>query len=106
MIGLFYKEDINLNPKFDKKLLLRAVMQRAFIHLPCNTLRSGQFEKIGNITIPEDRQEYLTFNDFGKQNLNCGTVYYDSKHDSYTYQITVPYTEYIRELMIDILRKY
>lgn len=103
-IDTFREYDIQLlylNPKFDKKLLLRAVMQRAFIHLPCNTLRNGQFEKIGNITIPEDRQEYLTFNEFGKQNLNCGTVYHNSERDSYTYQITVPYTEYIRELMID-----
>ena len=103
-IDIFREYDIQLlylNPEIDKKLLLRAVMQRAFIHLPCNTLRSGQFEKIGNITIPEDRQEHLTFNEFGKRNMNCGTVYHSSEYDSYTYQITVPYTEYIRELMID-----
>lgn len=103
-IDMFREYDIQLlylNPEFDKKLLLRAVMQRAFIYLPCNTLRSGQFEKIGNITIPEDKQENLTFNEFGKRNMNCGTVYYSSKNDSYTYQITVPYTKYIRELMID-----
>ena len=103
-IDMFREYDIQLlylNPEFDKKLLLRAVMQRAFIYLPCNTLRSGQFEKIGNITIPEDKQENLIFNEFGKRNMNCGTVYYSSKNDSYTYQITVPYTKYIRELMID-----
>lgn len=103
-INIFREYDIQLiylNPEFDKKLLLRAVMQRAFIHLPCNTLRRGKFEKTGNITIPEDRQEHLTFNEFGNRNLNCGTVYHDSEYNSYTYQITVPYTESIRELMID-----
>lgn len=41
-IDIFREYDIQLlylDPKFDKKLLLRAVIQRAFIHLPCNTLR-------------------------------------------------------------------
>ncbi len=105
-IDTFRKYDIQLlylQPEFDKKLLLRAIMQRAFIQLPCNTLRDGQFEEIGNIAIPEDRQEYLSFNEFGKKDLNCGTVYRnnDFGNEIYTYQITVPYTEYIRELMVD-----
>ena len=51
-IQLFY-----LNPKFDKKLLLRAIMQRAFISFPYNILKRNQFEKLGNTTIPEDKKE-------------------------------------------------
>lgn len=97
-IQLFY-----LNPEIDKTLLLRAVMQRAFIHLPCNTLHDEYFKKIGNIEIPEDRKEHITFNEFGKNSMDCGILYHSSEHDreSYTYNISVPYSEYIRELMID-----
>ena len=105
-IDIFRNYDIQLfylNPGFDKKLLLRGVMQRAFIYLPCNTLRKGQFEKSGSITIPEDKQEYIKFDEFGIRNMKCGKVYHGSegKRENYRYQITVPYTEYIRELMID-----
>lgn len=106
-IDIFRSYDIQLfylKPEFDKKLLLRAVMQRAFINLPCNTLRKEKFQKIGNITIPEDQQEHIEFNEFGcNRNMKCGTVYHSSDdcREDYTYVITVPYTEYIRELMID-----
>ncbi len=95
-IQLFY-----LNPKFDKKLLLRAIMQRAFISFPYNILKRNQFEKLGNTTIPENKKEHLKFNQFGKCKLNCGKVFYNSELKRYLYQITIPYTEWIRELMID-----
>lgn len=105
-IDIFRSYDIQLfylNSEFDKTLLLRAVMQRAFIHLPCNTLRKGQFEKSGSITIPEDKQENIKFDEFGVRNMKCGKAYHDSEgnRENYRYQITVPYTEFIRELMID-----
>lgn len=103
-IDIFRVYDIQLfyiTPQFDKKLLLRAVMNRAFICSPCDMLRRGHFKKIGNIAIPEDRKGRLPLNEFGRYYMNCGTVYYNSEFDSYTYRITVPYTESIRELMID-----
>lgn len=98
-IQLYY-----LRPRIDKCLLLRALIQRAFIDdFPCNTLRRGQFEKVGNIAIPEHRQERITFNEFGKKKMNCGTAYYSNEYgnETYTYQIDVPYSEYIRELMVN-----
>ncbi len=95
-IQLFY-----LNPKFDKKLLLRAIMQRAFISFPYNILKRNQFEKLGDTTIPENKKEHLKFNQFGKCKLNCGKVFYNSELKRYLYKITIPYTEWIRELMID-----
>ena len=103
-IDIFRMYDIQLfyiNPQFDKGLLLQAVMQRAFIALPHNILSRDQFKKTGKISIPEDRQNRLTFNEFGKHKLNCGTASYNSDVDVYMYRITVPYTESIRELMID-----
>jgi hypothetical protein len=104
-IDMFREYDIQLtylDSTFDKKLLLRALMQRAFIDdIPFNKLRKGQFINLGKILIPEDRQEHIVFNEFGICKLNCGTVQHDLKRDFYIYQIEVPYTEYIRELMLD-----
>lgn len=105
-IDIFREYDIKLkylSPEYDKKLLLKAVMKRAFVYLPANFLRRGQFDTTGNIIIPEDRQEQITFNEYGKKNMNCGTIYYNNEYDSemYTYRITVPYNEFIRELMVD-----
>lgn len=105
-IDTFREYDIQLiylDPEIDKKLLLRAVMQRAFIHLPCNTLREGMFEKAGNSMIPEDRQTSITFNSFGNIQMNCGKLHHSNIDgvEHYSYCIAVPYSEAIRELMID-----
>lgn len=105
-IDIFRVYDIQLfyiSPDFDKKLLLRAVMKIAFMGCwPFHILREGQFEKIGNISIPEDRQERLTFNKFEMCHMNCGIVYHGRyNNEIYRYKITVPYTECIRQLMID-----
>ena len=95
-IQVFY-----LNPEIDKILLLRAVIQRAFVEIPRNMLRDGQFEKQGIVEIPENRQEYLEFDQFDEKSMNCGVIDHNAEYHIYTYQITVPYTEYIRETMLD-----
>lgn len=103
-IDMFRKYDIQLfflSKEFDKRLLLRAVMQITYVSLPYITLRMDRFEELGNIKIPEDKQERIVFSEFGTRNLNCGKVYHDSEKGTYIYKITVPYTEYIRELMVD-----
>lgn len=103
-IDLFRVYDIQLfylSQKFDKKLLLQAVMQRAFISSPYNILSREQFKETGRISIPEDRQTRLIFNKFGRHKFNCGIASYNDDADVYMYRITVPYTESIRELMID-----
>lgn len=105
-IDIFRSYDIQLlclNPEIDKRLLLRAIMQRAFIYLPCNTLRKGMFEGEGSVKIPMNRQLSIEFNEFGNKKLNCGKVHYscDYGKEKYTYRISVPYSEAIRELMVD-----
>lgn len=107
-IDLFRVYDIQLiylDPSIDKKLLLNAVMRKAFIRLPCNTLSDKYFSKVGNISIPEDKRDHLVFNEFGNCTMKCGKLHYGSDEictaREYIYQITVPYTEYIRELMVD-----
>ncbi len=77
-------------------------MQIAFIDRPDNILRQGMFEKTGKSTVPEDWQSN-TFNSFGNMQMNCGKLHHSNVDgvEEYTYQITVPYSEAIRELMID-----
>ena len=105
-IDLFRIYDIQvlcLYPEIDKLLLLRALMQRAFIYLPCNTLRRNQFQKVGSINIPENKKKQINFNEYNNSAMICGKAYY-SKHAEaffeYGYKFNT-YLEYIRELFVN-----
>ena len=90
-IDMFREYDIQvffLQTGFDKKLLLRAVMQRAFVEdFPSNTLGRERFTKTKAtiMKIPEHRQENLKFNEFGKCVLNSGTVYCNREYGTIEY---------------------
>lgn len=89
-----------LSSSVDKELLLRALMLKAFmLDFPCNILKSEIFKKNGKIRIPEDRQDSINFNEFGRKKMQCGTVYRNLEYKHYRYQIDVPYKETIRVLM-------
>lgn len=89
-----------LSSSVDKELLLRALMLKAFmLDFPSNILRSEIFKKNGKIKIPEDRQVSISFNEFGRKKMQCGTLYYNLEYKHYRYQIDVPYKESIRVLM-------
>lgn len=89
-----------LSSSVDKKLLLRALMLKAFmLDFPCNMLRDKYFKKNGKIRIPEDRQNSISFNEFGRKKMQCGTLYRNLEYNHYRYQIDVPYKETIRVLM-------
>ncbi len=103
-IDLWREYDIQLrylSEEFDKQLLLRAILQRAFIHLPCNMVQSESFKTPGKILIPQNMKGNLVLNEFGEQKLYCGKVHFSSETGRYIYKITERYTEYIRELMVD-----
>lgn len=89
-----------LSSSVDKELLLRALMLKAFmLDFPCNMLRDKYFKKNGKIRIPEDRQDSICFNEFGRKKMQCGTLYRNLEYKNYIYRIDVPYKETIRVLM-------
>lgn len=94
---------IYLSKEYDKDLLLYALLKRVFIYDPYNTLGRGEFKKLGNVQIPANPCNSLTFNEFGKVHMSSGKLSDYSEHGyyDYTYVITVPYSESIRELMVD-----
>ena len=106
-IDIIRKYDIQLrclDPQIDRKILLQAIMQRAFISLPQNILSKEYFnpDRVGNnITIPNKCKKSIHFNKFGIKHMMCGTVSYDKMLGTYVYSIDVPYSEYIRELMLN-----
>lgn len=94
-----------LDPQIDKNILLHAIMQRACIYSPENILAERYFDnnRIGrnrNISIPNKWKERIQFNEFGTNHMLCGKVSYNEEYQVYNYYITVPYNEYIRELML------
>lgn len=102
-IDLFREYDIKLkylDPDIDKTLLLKAVMLRAHIDIPENYLRERYFLKKGNVKIPFNTKNGVTFNEFGKCNMKCGTLYHKEGAYDYTYAITIPYKETVREVMV------
>lgn len=105
-IDLFRNYDIQLmylSKAYDKELLLYAFMKREFIYEPSNTFGRRNFKKLGNVEIPVNPINSLAFNEFGKLQMNSGklSLYpWDNCYDC-TYKITVPYSESIRELMVD-----
>ncbi len=105
-IDIIRKYDIQLrclDPQIDKIVLLHAIMQRACIYLPENILSEKYFDnnRIGrNISIPNKCKERIQFNEFGTNHMLCGKVSYNEEYKMYNYYITVPYNEYIRELML------
>lgn len=105
-IDLFRNYDIQLmylSKKYDKELLLYALMKRAFIYAPYNSLGRKNFKKLGNIVIPVSPINSLSFNEFGKLQMSSGklNLYPEEGYYGYTYEITVPYSECVRELMVD-----
>ena len=105
-IDIIRKYDIQLrclDPQIDKIVLLHAIMQRACIYSPENILSEKYFDnnRIGrNISIPNKSKERIKFNEFGTNHMLCGKVSYNEEYKEYNYYITVPYNEYIRELML------
>jgi len=93
-----------LDPAIDKTLLLRAAIQVAFIDIPYNTLGGVDFKESNNIMIPNNIKTSITFDEFGMAQMKCGKAYHDDENgfESYTYEITVPYKEAIRELFCDV----
>ena len=105
-IDLFRNYDIQLmylSNEYDKELLLYALMKRAFIYDPYNTLGRKTFKKLGNIVIPVNPINSLAFNEFGKLQMNSGKLHLYPEEGYYdcSYEITVPYSECVRELMVD-----
>ena len=93
-----------LDPEIDKRLLLRAAVQVAFIDMPCNTLRGVDFEKSSYIMIPNNVKTSLVFDEYGMAKMNCGNVHHISERgcEYYSYDITVPYRESVREVLCDV----
>lgn len=104
-IDLFRVYDIQLHylsREYDKELLLWALIKCAFIRSPRRTF-NRQFKKLGNIEVPVNLCGSFTFNEFGNLQLDSGKVssWVMDGVRNYSYKITVPYSEAIRELMRD-----
>lgn len=107
--GIFLFKDYDmqlfyLNSNFDKILLLQAVMQRDCIRNPQSILKNVRSAKDKKIVIPQNKHKRIHFDPFGKKQMNCGILHYSETQNtiSYLYQLSTSYSEYIRQLMIDI----
>lgn len=108
-IDLFREYDIQLKylaSGMNKTLLLKAVMWRMFIEVfPSNFLHPKYFkDKNGCLEIPNN-DKGIQFNEFGSASLECGKLYSLTNHKvslhSYIYSLSVPYSESIREIMLN-----
>ena len=93
-----------LDPQIDKTILMKAAVQVACIDMPINILNYVTFKRKWLTEIPVDKVAPLTFDEYDKLKMECGTLhhYSDNQGEEYNYKINVPYSECVRELLCDV----